>query len=369
MIVQPAAWRSELVQSVARVTRVSLVELLNSASGNAQDRQSLLNALRGNGTVAARVLETRADGVSVVELASARVALRLNTTPAPGEHILISLEDATGPATQVPEGIPGGTAPAPGRTKEIVLNQSIRELSSVVPATAGESAPKALARAAEVTLSRTALLVNDIQKSSSNQVVTETSSTAPLAPHAASPKSLAHALQQTVRSSGLFYESHLRDWVDGRIALADLSAEPQARITPAAAQDAGAGHAATDARPVVHPQLEPLVRQQLDTFEQQRIAWHGPLWPGQQADIVISGEPPPADSQVPRTWRVQLALDTPTLGLVKADVALTGRTLSVRLNGAGAGVHALRDGRAALASALGAHDLEVNPIHIAGDAP
>lgn len=358
MIVQPAAWRSELAQSVTKVTRVSLVDLLNSAGGHAQDRQALLNLLRGSGTVAARVLETRADGVSVVELASVRVALRLNAAPAPGEQILISLEEA-----------PGGAEATLTTAQKTLSNPIVKEMAPVVPQGAAAAAAKALMRAPEVTLSRTAMLVYDLQKSPTHAAAMDAPAPVPLAANEASPQSLAHALQQTVRSSGLFYESHLRGWVGGRIALADLAAEPQARVAPSTAQDPPHAQPAADTRAVVHPQLEPLVRQQLDTFEQQRIAWHGPLWPNQQADIVISGEPQPADAQAPRTWRVQLALDTPALGRVQADVMLTGRRLSVRLNGDGAGVHALRDGRSALEHALGAHDLDVSPVLITSVAP
>jgi Flagellar hook-length control protein FliK len=120
---------------------------------------------------------------------------------------------------------------------------------------------------------------------------------------------------------------------------------------------------------VVHPQLEPLVRQQLDTFEHQRIAWHGPLWPDQQAAIVITGEPQTAETQATRAWRVQLELHTPTLGKVSADIALNGRRLNLRVNGESTGLSALREGRAALEHALSAYDLDVNPIHITDAAP
>jgi Flagellar hook-length control protein FliK len=323
VIVQPAAWRSNLAQAVTPVTRVSLAHLLSSAGSNAQQQQALVNALRSSGMATARVLETRADGVTVLELASVRVAIRLTASPAPGEAVLIQLEDATAFA-----------APAP-----------------------------------EVKLSRSAQLINDILKPALNQAVNETMAAVPMTEHAATPQSLAHALQQAVRASGLFYESHLRGWVDGRIALADLSSEPQARVTTASPQPAGEPQNAGEPRHVVHPQLEPLVRQQLDTFEHQRIAWHGPLWPDQQAEIVITGEPQTAETQTPRAWRVQLELHTPTLGKVSADIALSGRSLKVRVNGESAGLRALREGRAALEQALSAHDLDVNAVHVTGAAP
>ena len=54
--------------------------------------------------------------------------------------------------------------------------------------------------------------------------------------------------------------------------------------------------------------------------------------------------------------------------MIHADIALTGRRLNVRLNGENAGLQALREGRVALERALGAHDLEVHPIHVTAGA-
>lgn len=372
MIVQPAAWRSELVQAVAKVTRVSIVDLLNGAGQNAQDRQAVIAALRGNSTVSARVLETRADGVSVLQLATARVALRLNAPPPPGEPILISFEASPEALANAPD-TPGGTGASDTQTLQKTLAGHVAgKAAAAVLADdvrmAGANLSRAAAQAPEVVLSRSARLINDIQKSTLNQTVIETPAVSPIAESSASPETLAHALQQTVRSSGLFYESHLKGWVDGRISLSELAAEPQAHIAAGPPHETQATAVKSDTHAVVHPQLEPLVRQQLDTFEQQRIAWHGPIWPNQQADLVITGDAQPADTQTPRTWRVQLALDTPTLGSIKAEVTLTGRLLNVHVNGTGNGVHALQRGREALEQALGAHDLQVQAVHISGDA-
>ncbi len=374
MIVQPSTGRSEFAQSVAKVTRVSLVDLLNSTGGNAQDRQALASALRGNTTMAARVLGTRADGVSVLELAATRVALRLNGTPQPGEQILISLEDASGGGAQAPETSRAGATSATHGDIKTHLNQPVKYISASLPAGPAGALTKPSAAAAGVILSRAALLINDIQNASVNQTLIENTGIAPISEKAASAQTLAHALQQTVRSSGLFYESHLRGWVDGRVALAQLFEEPQAKVTePAFAPAANAQDAATApsqpqpsrAESPVHPQLEPLVRQQLETLEQQSIVWRGNLWPGQQAELVISGEPQTAEADPQtRVWRVQLTLDSALLGPVKADFALAGRALNLRLQGADAAAPILRAGRAALTRALAAHALEVQPIQV-----
>jgi hypothetical protein len=43
---------------------------------------------------------------------------------------------------------------------------------------------------------------------------------------------LAQVLKQAVSSSGLFYESHLQQWIEGKISLETLRREPQARQAP-----------------------------------------------------------------------------------------------------------------------------------------
>jgi hypothetical protein len=316
VIVQPVALRTEAVPALMRVTRISLIELLDGAGASPDQRQALAESLRSGGMVAARVLATAADGTNVLELAAQRVSIRLAAAHAPGDWLWISVEPDTGAA----------------------------------------------ASAAEVKLSRPALLLQDIQKSTLNQMLTEVNATRPLAPSEAEPQVLAHALQHAVRRSGLFYESHLAGWVHGRIALDEIREEPQARIAHTAY--AGAG----EVRAAVHPQLEPLVRQQLDTLERQSIAWRGMLWPEQQAAMVIAGDPQIAADETPRAWRVHLEINLPALGPLTIDMALNGRRLDLRLQGEGAATQVLRAERAALAQALCAHDLEVNPIRVAASA-
>lgn len=301
-----------------RVTRISLTDLLNGAGANPDQRQALADVLRSNGTVAARLLETRADGASVLELGSVRVTLKLAAAYAPGDVLWISLDDSA----------------------------------------------KTAAAAPEVKLSRSAQLLQEIQKPVLNQILTEIEATEPMTRPAAAPADMARALQHAVRSSGLFYESHLAGWVSGQVPLEAIREEPQARVAdPAAASAAG-----SEARETVHPRLEHLVRQQLDTLERQSIAWRGFLWPQQEAEMVISGEPQMAGEDAPRAWRVHLDMTLPTLGPLKIDLALNGRRLDVRLQSSDAAVPALREGRGALAHALGAHDLDVNPIRVAAGA-
>lgn len=112
---------------------------------------------------------------------------------------------------------------------------------------------------------------------------------------------LASGLKQTLASSGVFYESHLSQWVAGSRLLAALQQEPQAKFKPdntfpaasvsptakaAAAQlvdvvSTWNGAAPAAAMGPVGNELMQLVNLQLQTLEQQKIVWHGEIWPGQ----------------------------------------------------------------------------------------
>jgi hypothetical protein len=72
---------------------------------------------------------------------------------------------------------------------------------------------------------------------------------------------VAHDLKRAVSTSGLFYESHLSDLVQGNQILATIRQEPQSQT---------------------NSPLIGLVSQQLAILENQRMAWHGEVWPGQK---------------------------------------------------------------------------------------
>lgn len=319
MIVQSAAPGSEprggRIPAAAPVTYVSLADLLGSEDAHAGERQSLIALLQQSGKLAARVVETRADGLSVLEFGVTRAALKLAGVHALGDVLTVMLADAP--------------APEPS---------------------------------AKVSLSRSATLVHDLEKNKLNQILTEHPVIEPLVEKDAAPQVLARALQHALRDSGLFYESHLRGWLDGRVDLRDLRNEPQARLMEHAAVSAG------DAGELLPPRLEYLVRQQLDVLARNTIEWHGLAWPDQPASITIhdeaAHEPTPESA---RNWRVRLELTVPALGPVCADVRLAGNTLSVALNGGAAATPALRHARTDLAAALGAlhtKGVTVGPIRV-----
>ena len=167
---------------------------------------------------------------------------------------------------------------------------------------------------------------------------------------AAQLSELAQGLSRIVAQSGLFYESHLAQWVAGKRTMAELMLEPQARLSPppplpnadadAAAPPPAARSDASSpqdpARPVpVHPEALVLVRQQLESYETRHVGWQGEVWPGQRLDWVAVEEKPeessPRDPASGHGWKTRLHLSLPNLGPVTASLRLDSGRVEVQI--------------------------------------
>jgi len=154
------------------------------------------------------------------------------------------------------------------------------------------------------------------------------------APIAAAPtadtRAIADGLQHAIDKSGMFYESHLAEWVGGERPLAELKGEPQMAT----------GRQALEAvRPGVpaDPATAQLISQQLSTQEQGRVSWQGQLWPGQAMQWDIARDAPEgngrrgADDEGATPWRSKLTLRFAALGELGANIVLSGDQVHIRL--------------------------------------
>lgn len=193
-------------------------------------------------------------------------------------------------------------------------------------------------------------------------------------------------------TSGLFYESHLAQWIAGERPQSALMAEPQARMqslaTDAAQEQgkaeggkasAGQGAAARQALPaeaqmdrlerlqerswvqslvdkaaarlsggeavpqqaakpvsVVDAQAAQMIRMQLDTLEQRKVVWQGEFWPGQKLEWEVEDKTPRKrhTASVPaaeRSWQSVLRVNLPLLGPVTATLRLAGESVQVQI--------------------------------------
>ncbi|MFD0912334.1 flagellar hook-length control protein FliK [Methylophilus luteus] len=127
------------------------------------------------------------------------------------------------------------------------------------------------------------------------------------------PQVLAQDLKHALDSSGLFYESHLKDAALGSRPWHQLLQEPQNK-----------------------PNFMPpeMVAQQLQVLEQQRLAWHGEVWPGQSMQWEINereSSAKSADDPALNAIQSNLKLQLPQLGEVSVRITMVNGRFSIRV--------------------------------------
>ncbi len=202
----------------------------------------------------------------------------------------------------------------------------------------------------------------------------------------------AQLLADALRGSGLFYESQLGAWAQGKQPLSTLLQQPQGQLSPLLQQAAAPPPTAAPSPPLTSPptahaapqpaplptapqptpdaapaprhaalaaygavQAQPqaatdpavlaarlptalhgIVQQQLQTLMQGQAVWEGVLWPGQPARWTL--RPDPEDDAEPgatpqsRGWSTQIDLDLPQLGTVQARLHLRGARVDLTLH-------------------------------------
>lgn len=124
-------------------------------------------------------------------------------------------------------------------------------------------------------------------------------------------------LQQTLTQSGLFYESHLAEWLAGKRSLDQLHQEPQSKFSDT---DKNFGN--------YH-----MVQQQLMALETGAVVWKGEIWPGQLVEWVVieqekeDGQGVEKDSS---NWISRINISLPYLGQIM---------ITFRINQLGTSIH------------------------------
>ncbi|PXX44380.1 MULTISPECIES: flagellar hook-length control protein FliK [Aquitalea] len=152
------------------------------------------------------------------------------------------------------------------------------------------------------------------------------------------PANLAQHLKNNVSQSGLFYESHLKEWLDGRNSLNQVQQEPQSRLlsklNDELASNAANNSSGTLSPRTVAPELANLVQRQLDIVENQQLQLNGYAWPGQPMQLQIQQEEThertgSLGADEAGVWSTSLSLKLPALGGLSARVRLVGQNVQV----------------------------------------
>ncbi|CAB3764059.1 flagellar hook-length control protein FliK [Burkholderia paludis] len=195
---------------------------------------------------------TGIDSVAAALLASRLDSLLTGTVSAPaGSGTTAQVGTPGAGASSSPS--TGGPPAAPPASTQTALSEVGRVLDAI--SRAGGDATPAIAGRVPLLADPTVLLADPAgpaQASAAAPAPPAATSTQASAATAASPAAppvaaLSAALAQAVSESGLFYESHLAQWLAGQRPLAALMREPQARLAAAQADpDAAAQYDSTD---------------------------------------------------------------------------------------------------------------------------
>lgn len=199
------------------------------------------------------------------------------------------------------------------------------------------------------------------------------------------PGRFAGALERAVSSSGAFYESHLRDWVEGRSSLEAVRAEPRSQAENVASPlrpspQSDTNHAMlgradptalrsalpiSDGAPAFRP--ESVTTAQLHCAEANEVRVMTEVWPGQLADLVLrTPERGPreqnggalAEPVLPGSGVLKMSL--PHLGELEARIQTDGNEVRYTLHAKNPDTALkLRDSTTALAYGLGLAGLKL----------
>jgi hypothetical protein len=163
------------------------------------------------------------------------------------------------------------------------------------------------------------LIGHYLKQAESDGVTNRFQATAVVTISPSNPQAIAHDLKNAVSNSGLFYESHLSDLVQSNQSLAAIKLEPQNQANSTIAN---------------------LMSQQLAILENQRMSWHGEVWPGQKMDWDVyqqqknaDGKQSPNLSQTDQDRPItsEMTLYLPHLGKVSARISMVDGRMRVNI--------------------------------------
>lgn len=273
---------------------VGVQRVLNATERDQAGPRAAFEHLKAGQLLTGQV-KSLSQGVSIVDIEGQNVAMRLPQQTAPGDTLRLRF---------------GGHMPQP-----VFLLEP--------PETAASDAPK---------LSQTARMLSDLMQQLPGRGALPTlTAPGPLLDQATlNPAILALALRSTLVRSGLFYESHLANWVTGQDSLDGLLQEPQNRA-PADAPRSGP-------QPPANPLLT-LLTQQLQVLESPQFVWRGELGPGQPLEWLLRHEADPqhggaaaGDEEAGPGWESHLKLSLPQLGTVNVHIRIDAQqAFSIRM--------------------------------------
>ena len=170
----------------------------------------------------------------------------------------------------------------------------------------------------------------------------------------------AKLLGEALSFNGLFYESHLLQWVMGERQIRDILKEPQGKLAnrakPSTETNSSQNRVNPDGKkpdgkmdesildelladdnqdlPIgpINPRTIPIVQEQLHTLHSGQATWQGQVWPRQQMEWSVWQEKESNGGEVEKSWVSNLRLDLPNLGEINAKLHMGKDGLSIHIN-------------------------------------
>ncbi|HEY4074610.1 MAG TPA: flagellar hook-length control protein FliK [Herbaspirillum sp.] len=324
--------------------------------------------------IQAKVVSLFQDGTALVRMGETAARMVLPANARPGSSILLTLTskdprptfsmqvesegNETGDAEEAAVRMPAGYNAAGGSSSGRTLAQSELGINGSGPALRGAGLASAAANAggvsadaggalnaqglpqsASLTLSTAGRMINNLLQAQADGPAAAITSRAPALPGPPSSSmpaaQIADALHDSVAFSGVFYESHVTEWVDGKRDLAALQREPQAQL----------GKSIDNTGLLTRPDaastdIGKIVNMQLTTLDQQRVNWQGEVWPGQNMEWEISRDDSQTQGQEQQqqggteatpTWQSVVRFNFEHLGTVAASIRLIGNQIHMQI--------------------------------------
>ena len=343
------------------VTQAEASTTLTSVTSASQEALNRLALISVGKQFQAEIMSRLNDGTFLVRLADTTARMALPDTAKPGDTVSLTLLASNPrPTFLLGESSASGeqsiasllqdttTAAQVGKTALSTSDPRLSTLTEMVPSSATAS------------LSNAGRLVDNLLHAAQlDGTLAKIAGTSAIVASAdLNASKLAQAMQNTIERSGLFYESHLNQWVNGTRSLDELMLEPQAQVGKELAASALFNNAKTDTSLIdmmraleaaqvnnsqaatslsqaasLNNETARLISLQLAALEQRRVTWQGELWPGQKFEWDVTEEKPEQESdEQGRSWRSTVRFDMPTLGTIAASIHLANGRVQVQIN-------------------------------------
>jgi hypothetical protein len=380
------------------ITQTDATTTITSVTSASQEALNRLTLISVGKQFQAQIMSRLNDGSFLVRIADATARMALPDTAKPGETISLTLL-ASSPRPTFLLGESAGSAESSIATilQDSTATTQVGKATIVTSDLSNATVAEQLPSSANASLSLAGRLVDNLLHAAQlDGASTKILGNSPLL---GSPNlnttTLAQALQNTIEFSGLFYESHLNQWVNGNRSIDSLSREPQARAgneLPSsifgniktdnslidmmrALEAAQHGGSALDdslsQNLTLNNETARLISLQLGALEQHRVTWQGELWPGQPFEWQVSEETPKQESGEPiQSWRSIVRFDMPTLGTITASIHLANGHVQMQIRtGTEAAASKLRANGSKLASALEAAGSPLDSLTVTRNEP